>query len=458
MDLREKVKRTILDLGMVRGGEKVGVAVSGGVDSMVLLDLLWDLRGELGVELVVLHLDHGIRGEEAERDRAFVEAEAKRRGLPFYWDRADAPALARERGLSLEEAAREVRYRFFERARGALGLNRIALGHTADDQVETVLMAFLRGSGLKGLKGIPPVRGPYVRPLIRAWRREVEGYARGKGLGWVVDSSNLDPSFLRNRIRSELLPALEGFNPRVRERILEMAEVLREEDEALSALAEEALGSLLVERSEGVGLKAEGLMGLPRGLRKRVMARAYQFLTGEDLPYAHRQALEDLVGGKVHGEVTLPRGLWAYKEGGLLVMGPRPRGIEIPEVTLRIPGETPLGGTGFIVEAEVRDGPPQGPFVPEVAYLDLEKVALPLRVRSPKEGDRFCPSGMEGKKKLQDFFVDEKVPRHRRPSVPVVLTADGEICWVGGMRVDERFRATPGTRKTLVLRLKGGKR
>lgn len=453
MSLKEKVEKTIVDLGMIRAGERVGVGVSGGVDSMVLLDLLWDLRAKWDLELVVLHLDHGIRGEEAERDRRFVEAEAERRGLPFYWDRADAPSHAKEKGLSPEQAAREVRYRFFEEARCRLGLDRIALGHTADDQVETVLMALLRGSGLKGLKGIPPVRGIYIRPLIRAWRREVEEYAVQRGIRWVLDSTNLERGLLRNRIRSELLPVLETFNPRVRERILEMAEILREEDEALGLLAEERLKSLASPGPWGIRVDLKGLRGLPPGLRKRVLAMAFSSLAGRDLPYRHRLALDALIEGRREGEIGLRGGLWARREGEGLIIGPRPEPTGISERPLEVPGETYLEEVGIKIEAQILEGPPSGPFSPEMAYLDLEKVALPLTLRSPRKGDWFIPSGMKGRKKLQDFFVDHKVPRHQRPSVPVVVTGKGEICWVAGIRVDERFRATPETKKTLLLRL-----
>ncbi|HEX16193.1 MAG: tRNA lysidine(34) synthetase TilS [Deltaproteobacteria bacterium] len=454
--VERKVREIIDEFQMLRGGETVGVAVSGGVDSVVLLDLLKGLAKDLKLELVVLHLEHGIRGEEARRDEAFVRDLARREGLPFHFRRVDTPRHARERGLSLEEAARELRYAFFESAAKELGLERIALGHTADDQVETVIMAFLRGAGLRGLKGIPPVRGIYIRPMLRLWRREVQEYAAERGLPFVVDSSNLDPSYLRNRIRHEVLPMLEGINPRIRERLLEMAEVLREEDEALQEVSHREKERLCRRDGPGWRLQVEELLRLPKGLRSRVLTEVFQDLAKVPLPYRHHQALKDVVEGKKRG-VQLPKGLVALREGGEIYLGPEPKGTQIEERVLVVPGVTVLEGGELEIEAEERQGPPAGTPSPDVAYLDRDKLHLPLRVRSARQGDRFVPLGLGGTKKLQDFFVDEKVPRSKRSLVPVVLTGD-EICWVAGMRVDERFRATPETKRTLILRLKRARR
>ncbi len=452
MDLIKRVKETIDDLGMLRGGEKVGVAVSGGVDSVVLLDLLGQLSGELKLSLVVLHLEHGIRGEESRRDEAFVQRLAQERGLLFHSERVDTPSFAREEKLSLEEAARELRYRFFEAAHRQLGLERIALGHTADDQVETVLMAFLRGGGLRGLKGIPPVRGPYIRPLLRLWREEIEAYARRRGLRWVMDSSNLETAFLRNRVRQELIPFLEAFNPRIKGRLLEMAEVLREEDEALEAVAAEALEGMVHRERKRLRLSLEELLRLPRGVRSRLLGRLVSEISRRPLSYRHHQALGEVMEGKARA-AELPSGIRASREGPFLFVGPEEAPPEVEERLLEVPGVTRLEELDVEIEAEVYHGePPQGPS-PEVALLEYDKLKFPLRVRGMKEGNRFVPSGMMGTKKLQDFFTDEKVPRSRRRSIPLVLSGE-EICWVVGFRVDERFRAKGGSRKVLLLRAK----
>lgn len=455
MDLIKRVKQTINDLGMLRGGERVGVAVSGGVDSVVLLDLLGELSEGLKLSLLVLHVEHGIRGEESRRDEAFVRRLARERGLEFHSERVDTPSFAREQKLSLEEAARELRYRFFEAAYRRLGLDRIALGHTADDQVETVLMAFLRGGGLRGLKGMPPVRGLYIRPLLRFWREEIEAYARRRGLQWVADSSNLETVFLRNRVRQELIPFLEAFNPRIKGRILEMVEVLREEDEALEAIAAEALERMVHREGRRLRLILQEVLRLPKGLRSRLLGRLVSEISGRPLSYRHHRALAEVVEGRSRA-VELPSGVRASREGLFLFLGPKETPPEVKERLLEVPGTTRLEELEMEIEAEIHQGkPPQGPS-PEVALLEYDKLKFPLRVRGVREGDRFVPSGMKGTKKLQDFFTDEKVPRSRRKSIPLVLSGE-EICWVVGFRVDERFRAKGGSHKVLLLRAKGAR-
>lgn len=451
MRLLEDVSRTIQDLRLLEGAKRVGVAVSGGVDSMVLLDVLEGLSEEKGWELYVLHVEHGIRQEESLRDEAFVRELSLSKGLPFFSWKVDVPSYARKYKLSLEEAARDLRYALLEEAAVSLGLDAVALGHTADDQVETVLLALLRGAGLKGLKGMPPKRGVFVRPLIKVWRKEIEEYAKQRGIRFVEDSMNFNPSFLRNRVRLELLPKLESFNPRIKERILEMSEVLREEDEALDWILQTHLETLGITFAQE--LPEEVLIKLPMGLKVRLMAHLYEKATGRGLSYRHLLAIKGLLEGR-YQRVDLPGSMCLERFHGGLYFGPPPSFEAFEEKTLKVPGVTELG-QGLAIEAEVFEGyPPEKPG-PDIAYLDWDSLSFPLKVRPSKLGDRFVPLGLKGKKKLHDFFVDMKVPRHKRWSVPVVVSGQ-EICWVVGFRVDDRFKASPSSRKTLVLKLKGG--
>jgi tRNA(Ile)-lysidine synthase len=449
MEIWKKVRETISDFQMFSEGERVGIGLSGGIDSVVLVDLLERLREELKLELYLLHLEHGIRGEESKRDLEFVKELAEKKGLPLFFKEVNVPLYAKREKLSLEEAARNLRYLFFEEAQKELHLQKIALGHTADDQVETFLLALLRGAGLKGLKGMPPKRGPYVRPLIRVWRKEIEEYALQRGLRYVVDRSNFDLSRLRNRIRLELIEFLKLFNPRIKERILEMTEILQQENEVLDLLTEKHYEELVQKEGKGVYFDLEALRELPQALRLRLVAFAFRDLTGLDLSFRHRNSIRLLIEGK-GGDVELPRGLLASRQGRRLYIGERPKSVEIQPKELRIPGITEIA-PGLFIEASFLDQKEESPS-PQVALLDLDKLTLPLKVRSPQEGDRFIPSGMANKKKLQDFFVDLKVPRFLRKGVPIVVSGD-EICWVGGFRVDERFRAKEDTQRVLRLRL-----
>lgn len=451
MRLVEKVSQTIQDLGLLEGAKKVGIAVSGGVDSVVLLEVLEELSAQKMWELYVLHVEHGIRSKESLRDEAFVRGLSISKGLPFCSWRVDVPFYAKKYKLSLEEAARYLRYALLEEAAATLGLDAVALGHTADDQVETVLLALLRGAGLRGLKGMPPKRGIFVRPLIRVWRKEIEEYARQRGIRFVEDSSNFNPSFLRNRVRMEVLPKLEVLNPRIKERILEMSEVLREEDEALDWALQvhlEAVGFTL-----GREIPEKALSEMPMGLKVRLVARLYERVTGRGLSYRQLLAIKDLFQGRSQ-RLDLPGGICLERLHGGFYFGPPLDKDTFEEKTLVVPGTTELG-QGLLIEAQVVEGYPSQKPGPDVAYLDWDSLSFPLKVRPSKEGDRFVPLGMKGKKKLQDLFVDMKVPRHKRWSTPVVVSGQ-EICWVVGLRVDDRFKASPISRKTLVLRLKRG--
>ena len=288
-----------------------------------------------------------------------------------------------------------------------------------------------------------------MRPLIRVWRKEIEEYASQRGLRYVVDSTNFELSRLRNRIRFELIGFLKTFNPRIKERMLEMTEILRQENEVLDLLTEKHYKNLAQKEGKGIYFDLQALKELPQAVRMRVMALAFRDLTGFDLPFRHRKAIELLINGK-GGDVELPQGFLASRQGKKVYIGERPEGFEIQPKELQIPGVTEIA-PGVFIEATIITTSDEKPS-PEIALLDLDKLRLPLKVRSPQEGDRFVPSGMFNKKKLQDFFVDLKVPRFSRKATPIVLSGE-EICWVGGFRVDERFRAKENTQRVLKLRL-----
>ena len=250
----EKVKETIKHFAMVEGGDHLLVAVSGGMDSVALLHLLMALREPLDIQLTVCHLNHSLRGEESIRDEEFVRSLAESLGLAFEGGREDLRAITRERDGSLQEVARAVRYAFFEEVALRTGATKVALGHTSDDNAETVLMRFIKGSSARGLRGIPPVRERYIRPLIETGRGEVETFIRERGIEYVEDSSNRTMNYLRNRIRGELIPFIEEkYNPNLRETLNREASVIARDDDYLSCEAERASGGVVVERGVGDG-------------------------------------------------------------------------------------------------------------------------------------------------------------------------------------------------------------
>jgi len=396
-----------------------------------------------------------------------VEALCHHLGVPLQAGAGDTKAHARTRRLSREEAARELRYAFLSEAAAASGCTVVATGHTADDQVETVLLHVIRGSGLTGLAGMAPC-GPWpltgrtgpelVRPLLCLRREETVRYCSEEGLRPLVDPSNASPAFLRNRIRRELLPLLRRYNPRIDSALLRLAEAARADLSALEEMAAEALSE--GERGRSVVLSRARLTGLPEGLQRHTLRLALRRLLG-DLRDVHQDHIEALLAGLARGtghHLDLPRGLrfdLGYEEATLSLepreeggAGPLP-----PEAPLAVPGVTPWGP--WRVEAELTAPlsaePPTAD--PWQARLDADVTGQELSVRSRRPGDRFQPLGLAGNKKLQDFFVDARVPRAERDAVPLVFGKPG-IVWVAGHRIDGRARVTGATRRVLRLRFR----
>ena len=461
--LERRVLRYVRDRAVLRPGERVLAAVSGGPDSTALLLILSRLAPRLGLTLTAAHFDHGLRGAAAaRRERANVEALCSRVGVPLEVGAGDTRTHARADHLSSEEAARELRYAFLASAAAATGCSAVATGHTADDQVETVLLHIVRGSGLAGLAGMAP-RGTWplagsdaleaARPLLCLRGEETVRYCSEEGLEPVADPSNLSPAFLRNRVRLELLPLLREFNPRIDSALLRLAEAARADLSVLEAMAAESLSP---GGGPAVVLSQERLAGLPEGLRRHALRLAVRRLLG-DLRDLHQEHVEALLVGLQAGaghHLDLPRGLRfdvGYGKGTLSLepVEPARPGALPAEAPLAAPGVTSWGP--WLVEAEMLEStagtPPADPWE---AWLDADITGGDLLLRSRRPGDRFRPLGLAGEKKLQDFFVDARVPRSERDAVPLVCGEPG-IVWVVGHRIDERARVKGSTRRVLRL-------
>lgn len=450
------IKDTIRRHGMLEKGFRVVVAVSGGPDSVCLLSALHTLSAELGITLHVAHLDHMFRGAESADEALFVRNLAEKLSLPATIGHVDVPALCRERGLSAQAGARLARYAFLERTADSIGAERIATGHTASDQAETVLMRLLRGAGGSGLSGIPPVRGRVIRPLLGITRDHVTAYLKTAGLAFVNDPSNEKPLYLRNRIRSELIPVLRNFNPRIVERLAREAAVLRDEDDALRAAVDESAKTVCVCEENRVSLARDGFNALLPALRRRILKRALD-LAGLDAAQFSSTRIDEALSFMAHAQtgrsLDLAPGAGLAREYGRFLITAA-AAAAFPERGIAVPGLTALPGSGMELEAwEATDGQgaPEGKNYRWQAAFDYAKIAAPLIVRSRLPGDRFCPAGMHGKhKKLHDFFIDEKVPRLQRDRIPLIC-AGTDILWIVGYRTDERFIARDRAKRTLMI-------
>ncbi|MDI6689509.1 MAG: tRNA lysidine(34) synthetase TilS [Actinomycetota bacterium] len=453
--LERKVLATIEKYDMLKSGDRVLVAVSGGPDSVALLYILTALCGELGLKLHVFHLNHMMR-KESEEDALFVQKLAERLECPSTILSFDVPAYMRKERLSPEEAAREVRYRSLEKVGREIKANRIALGHHADDQVETFLMRLLRGSGQEGLRGMLPVRGEYIRPLIESTRDEIQEYCGEKGIEFRLDLSNLDTSYLRNKVRHQLIPALERYNPNFKGVILKTMEILSEEQDLLDEIAEEKFNEVAVIEKDLVKLSCKRIQKLPLAIQRRVLRRGIQLVKGNlrGIEFKHLEGILGYVSGKLpHLQMDLPGRLVALSECDALIITfkEKLKVPKVPRVLLNIPGVIDIPSLGIRIRAEFKDA--KGEIIlkeDKKAYLDADKLKPPLILRTRIPGDSFRPLGMEGEKKLQDFFVDEKVPRRLRDRIPILQGKD-HILWVIGYRIDDRAKVNRGTKTILKL-------
>jgi len=457
-EILAKVRNTISRHGMLEAGDRVIVGVSGGADSVCLLDILWHLRDEFEIELIVAHFDHGLRPHEDEGETRFVRKLASSMNLPFE----TARWLNRAKGRSTsEEKAREARYLYLEEVARKNKAQKIAVAHTLDDQAETVLMRLLRGSGATGLSGIPPCRdGRIVRPLLETARNEILAYLERRGLSYMTDSSNLEANYLRNRIRLQVMPLLRRLQPRLIERLGETAQLLREEDQFMDSLARE-----WVER-EGMR-EAEREVSLPvstfNSLSPALKRRVTRLITGEvkgnllRIGRTHVQAVCRLASSQApQGAVHLPGEMRVKKRYDRLIFTTA-REEAPPSFHITIPGpgiftlpEIPL--TFDLVEMD-REEAPAFPSSRDTALLDASRIRYPLVVRNPRPGDRFVPLGMKGHRKIKDFFIDLKVPSTVRSRTPLLCCGDIPV-WVCGYRIDDRFKITPHTRRILMVTIR----
>jgi tRNA(Ile)-lysidine synthase len=463
----QKVLAYIRQKKLVSGHEKLVVAVSGGPDSVCLLYMVAGLRKELAIDLHIAHLNHQLRGKDSDADARYVVGLAKKLGIPATIASRDVQYYQKQHRLSLEEAAREVRYRFLSEVAAEVGATKAAAGHTADDHIETMLMHLIRGSGIKGLRGLAPKSKlnvasgslTVIRPLLELSREETLTYCRNHKLKPRLDASNLSTEPLRNKIRLRLLPELHKYNPQIKQALLRLSHTAVDDLDFIEKETQRLKDNVLKIEKNSVVIKKKDFLGLAPALQRQILRSAIESLLGslKDIESSH---IEDIIealekpAGKVIG---LPFGLNFSIEYDRYVLAAESTSLcPFPplesETALKIPGETLL--SGWIINAAIEKKPAVKPWKNETddftARLDLAKAGKKLNVRHRLNGDRFQPLGMAQPKKLNVFMIDARIPQNWRRNIPLVC-ADKEIIWVVGYRINERYKVQPDTGNILRL-------
>jgi len=467
-ELPQQVLQYIRRYGLLKAGDRVGVAVSGGADSVGLLRLLSELRPKLGIVISVVHFNHKLRGSAADADERFVRELAEHHRLEFHCGNADVRAQAREKHVSVETAARAARYEYFRNLLHEGRVNRIATAHTIDDQAETVLLKAVRGAGTRGLAGVYPrlsvagatksrksgtqERGAIVRPLLATRREDLEAYLNAIGQAWRYDRSNRDLRHARNRVRHGILPRLKrSLNPAVREALAETAEIARAEEDYWSREVARIWPQVAISRSLGTykALKLAALRALPLALRRRVV-RAVAESLGLRLDFVHVEEVLALASGQ---SVVLPWGWTVTCAKDQLRFGPQgAASVEAADYDypLPIPGQVDVPEVGFTFEVRLVPTDGKREYNPE-HLLDCRLAQRGLHLRNWRAGDRFWPAHSRSPKKVKELLQERHVHGPERKLWPVVVCGE-EVVWLRGFPVSARFRFPDGVKEAMLIR------
>lgn len=459
-DLIKSVKEGIEKYALIKPGDRIVVALSGGVDSVVLLNILSKLRQELTSDLIVAHVNHGLRGKDSDRDAEFAKDLAKVYGFPFYGKKIDIASLQAVLQGSPQEIAREERLQYLEQLADKIGAQKIALGHNWDDQSETILMRLIRGAGPTGLRGMGHSRGRFIRPLLDISRSEIAEYALTHKLKNVEDESNKSDAYLRNKIRSKLIPLLEKeYNPEIKSALIRLATILREEDRFLDRLCTDLFTKHAKIQTGEVVFEIGEILKLDPSLRARLIRMALRAVKHDlrRISHHHIDIIEDLILSQApQKQLDLPDDIKVYRVYSSLIIGVgessylSARGRPF-EYKMMVPGSTFIKELGISVNSELLQSKGQGRgfvFKPAVAFFDFDKLPPNLSLRSVKPGDSFQPYGMTGSKKIGDYFIELKIPSSQREMVPLMAT-DNDVAWVVGYRVSEKYKIDRWSTKVL---------
>lgn len=428
MSLFERVANRNKKESLVENGDRIVVGFSGGPDSVFLVEMLLKLREKIDFDIVLVHVNHLLRGEEAQRDEDFSINYGKSKGLKVFARKINITSLGKEKGLSLEEAGREARYSFYKEVLEKSNSNKIALAHNKDDQIETFMFRLTRGTGLSGLEGIATKRDRYIRPISEIYKSEIVNYLDENNISYCIDSTNLENEFTRNSIRIDLIPFIEKrYNPKFKDKIFSLIEEIRD----INIFIEKEIEQF----SYNETINIESILKFPKSIRGKILSK-YLYKYGLEVNRKKISLIESILEKGGSQEISLDSQYILKKEYNILkIQKINLIKNNIEEVTFTIPNKIEYGD--YIIEAEYTE---RGEQNKNCFYTNL-KLGDTLIIRGRKDGDKIIPTGMKGEKKLKEIFINEKIGKEKRDSIPLIVHNDN-IVWIAGVRGNEKYNST----------------
>jgi tRNA(Ile)-lysidine synthase len=460
--MENKVLQTIKKYNMINPSDCVIIGVSGGADSVCLLSILNKLKEDLEFNIYGIHLHHGIRGEDANRDAQYVEDLCRKLNIPCEVIFRDIPKEAMAQKISVEEAGRNARYSLFKERANRFKNGKIAIAHHKNDQAETILHNIIRGSGLKGLGGMKPVRDNIIRPLFECSREEIENYCFNNKIEYKQDYTNAIDTYTRNKIRLNLIPDIsKNYNPNIVNGLFQMGELLREDEAYMTMQVEQAYKDSRIQSKEGtIELSVEALLLMHRAIRKRVYRRAFVDMGAslKDIENKHINRVDELIYYTTGKQIHLPGNMIASRNYQTIELGRTRELLKGYEYNIASDSfEGYIKECSTYVEISTFGKTRDNDFPKKIytKWFDYDKIKCNLAIRTRKTGDyimlKGIHEGQKGKKKIKDYFIDNKIPRDIRDEVPLV--ADGNnIMWVVGYRMSEDYKVSPATTKILEIK------
>jgi len=450
MNLIKKIKNFISENSLINENDRILVGLSGGPDSIFLLYILHNYFNN---QLIIAHINHKLRGIDSDLDEKFIRTISQKLKIPLYVIREDVEKLSNENKKSIEEVGRDVRFSFFNKILKVENFNKIALGHNLDDNVETILINFIKGSGMKGLIGIPEKRDNIIHPIINIKKEEILKYLEENKIEYRIDKTNFETDYLRNKVRNYLLPIIEKeFNKNFKEKILALSNILKVEDKFLDDLVENIKNDILKFEDDFVKIDLKKLQNLHLSLKRRLIRKVIDHFNKDlrEYPLDHIDKVISLENKKTGKEIELPLNLIAVKDKNNIII--ERRDFEIPDFYIEIPDIGSYQEIGMKIElslvekiSKVKD--------PFISFFDYDKIELPLKIRKPMFGEKFKPLGLKKEKKIQDFFVDSGIPKSVRWNLPILLDKKDDILWIVGVRISDDYKVTNLTNRVICIKI-----